>query len=428
MPAVYQRRRPDGTKAKIYTADIWINGKKFPRSTGKATRREAEKEAVEIERRLRVDLARKHEPLTLDSLMGRYWEEHAQELPSGASVAYHIKRLLEILDRNKPLADLSNADVSAYVTERKKALAMSRTRGKPARTNTGLMPGQATRQGYYTRHNGVRVSMPQQPLLTQPARERKAPKPISYATINRELDVLQAAYTKARDSWEHPVRPINWGDHRLTLPERPKRTLTFSEASEAVQLAATRSKDLADAIELSIYTGMRQNELETLTRERTNLAERKATVLAKRKARQEYRERVVFLSTAAVALLAERIAPDMEPDAPLFNLRNAPKIWGWVRARIGRPDVRWHDLRHTHATMLGRASKDPRIVQKQLGHTHINTSMGYISTEDAETIEAVEMIPALTERKVVALRPDAENQPAPPSSATLTPSATDKTA
>ena len=70
---------------------------------------------------------------------------------------------------------------------------------------------------------------------------------------------------------------------------------------------------MADAIELSIYTGMRQNELETLIPLRVRLNERRVIVLAKRKARQEHRERSVFLNTAAVALLAERVTPGCDP-------------------------------------------------------------------------------------------------------------------
>jgi integrase len=388
MSAVYQRRQK-GTKATVYAASIFVDGKRFLRSTGCTTRREAEKAAVEIERKLREELARRYEPLTLDTLMAKYWEDHAAELPSASSVEYHIKRLLEGIGKNKPLAELSNKDVSDYVAKRKKAFVASHAKDP---------------------------------------KKRKPRKPISYATVNRELDVLQAAYCKARDSWEHPVRPINWGDHRLPLPDKEKKTLQFGEAVKAIQLARTKSRDMADAIELSVYTGMRQNELETLIPARVRLEERRVIVLAKRKARQEYRERSVFLNTAAVALLSERITPVMDQNKPIFDLKNGRKIWEWVRAEIGRPDVRWHDLRHTHATLLGRASGDPRIVQRQLGHTHIATSMGYVSTDDAETIAAVEKIAPLTERRIVALGADAGSGTEPPSITAITDVATDSPA
>jgi integrase len=278
MSAVYQRWK-NGKKSKVFTAAIFIGGKKFLRSTDCTTRREAQKAAVEIARQLKEELARPYEPLTLDTLMGRYWERHAADLPSASSVKYHIQRVLEIIGKDKPLAELSNKDVSDYVAVRKKAFVVSHAKNP---------------------------------------KKRKPRKLVSYATINRELDVLQAAYCKARDSWEHPVRAINWGEHRLPLPDKEKKTLKFDEAVKAIQLARTKSRDMADAIELSICTGMRQNELETLVPARVRLDERRVIVLGKRKARQEYRERSVFLNTAAIALLLERITPTMDQNKPIF--------------------------------------------------------------------------------------------------------------
>ena len=363
MPTVYKRRKPDGTFAEVFTADIWIDGTKLSRSTGCRVRRDADKKAAEIEAQIRAERARRYQPLTLDTMMGKYWAEHAKPLPSANSVKYHIHRLLEIIGRDKPLAELGNADVNRYVVARAKM-------------------------------------------------------PVSHATINRELDVLCSAYMMARDRWEHPVRAIRWRDHRFPATGDREVTLTITEAKRAVELLATRNRDMADAVELTIYTGMRKNELETLTCGRVDLVERRLTVLAKRKARQGYRERPVYLSTPAVALLAERIPADADPDALVFDLTNGRKLWEWARAQIGRADVRWHDLRHTHGTLLGKTT-DVRIIKTQLGHTHVSTTMRYVHADQARAIEAVDTIPALTDRKVVALRPDAENGPAPPSSATI---------
>jgi integrase len=365
MPTVYQRRKPDGTKAEIFSADIWIDGAKVQRSTGCTVKRDAVKEAARIQAEVIAERARQFEPLTLDTLMGRYSEEHAKDLPSFPSVKYHILRLLEIIGRDKKLAELGNADVHHYVITRSKM-------------------------------------------------------PVSHATINRELDVLQSAYCMARDRWEHPVRAIRWRDHRFPATDPVNNTIDAEEAREAVRLAATKSQDVADAIELTVYTGVRKNELLTLTRARVSLADRRATVLAKRKARQGYRERPVYLSTPALALLAERVAAAPDDDAPLFDLTNHRKVWEWVREQIGRPEVRWHDLRHTHGTMLGKTTDNTRIISKQLGHTHAQTSIRYVHTEHAQVVEAVETIPALSDRKLVALRPEADIRPEPPAQATST--------
>ena len=365
MPTVYRRRKKDGTYAEIFSADIWIGGAKVQRSTGCTVKRDALKKAAQIQAEEIAERARQFEPLTLDTLMGRYSKEHAKALPSFKSVKYHILRLLEIIGRDKLLAELGNADVHQYVVTRSKM-------------------------------------------------------PVSHATINRELDVLQSAYCMARDRWEHPVRAIRWRDHRFPASDPVDNTLDVEEAREAVRLAATKNQDVADAIELTVYTGVRKNELQTLTRARVSLSDRRAIVLAKRKARQGYRKRPVYLSTPALALLAERVAAAPSDDAPLFDLTNHRKVWEWVRTQIGRPEVRWHDLRHTHGTMLGKTTENTRIIQKQLGHTHAQTSTRYVHTDHAQIVEAVETIPALSDRKLVALRPEAENRPEPPAQATST--------
>lgn len=37
--------------------------------------------------------------------------------------------------------------------------------------------------------------------------------------------------------------------------------------------------------------------------------------------------------------------------------------------RLGLPNIRFHDLRHTHATLALQAGVHPRIMSERLGHT-----------------------------------------------------------
>jgi hypothetical protein len=59
---------------------------------------------------------------------------------------------------------------------------------------------------------------------------------------------------------------------------------------------------------------------------RLKLAEQCMIVLAKRKARQGYRERDAFLNTAAVALLSERIPKDADSAGTTFGTRTGPSL------------------------------------------------------------------------------------------------------
>ena len=82
-----------------------------------------------------------------------------------------------------------------------------------------------------------------------------------------------------------------------------------------------------------------------------------------------------------LAALAER--PEDGPDAPLLTADGSPmrpsEVSGWLRATAlaaGLPPwVRFHSLRHTHATQLLLAGCDMRTVQERLGHADVATTL-----------------------------------------------------
>lgn len=54
----------------------------------------------------------------------------------------------------------------------------------------------------------------------------------------------------------------------------------------------------------------------------------------------------------------------------------------WLRvmlAKAGLPQMRWHDLRHTHATVLLANGEHPKLVQERLGHATISVTMDVYS-------------------------------------------------
>ena len=60
----------------------------------------------------------------------------------------------------------------------------------------------------------------------------------------------------------------------------------------------------------------------------------------------------------------------MSPDSVLHMLQRVLK-------RAGLPRIRFHDLRHTFATMALQNGVDVRTLQEVLGHDHLNTTQIY---------------------------------------------------
>ncbi len=63
-----------------------------------------------------------------------------------------------------------------------------------------------------------------------------------------------------------------------------------------------------------------------------------------------------------------------------------------ARERIGRPDLRFHDLRHTFGTWMNRRGTDINIIKNVLGHADIRTTQRYAHPDTDSMIRAAEVI------------------------------------
>ena len=81
---------------------------------------------------------------------------------------------------------------------------------------------------------------------------------------------------------------------------------------------------------------------------------------------------------------------DGEPILPESVTR---EFWRLVRRLKDIPRIRFHDLRHTHATELLRAGVQPKVVQERLGHSSISITMDVYShvSETLQRDAAIEL-------------------------------------
>lgn len=186
-------------------------------------------------------------------------------------------------------------------------------------------------------------------------------------------------------------------------PQRPDRRSTVPRIWDPTQLAAflthTEPKRLYPAMHLTAYTGIRRGELAglqwrdldttnaTLSISRTRQVAAGRTIEAPVKPRTSRRS--IDLDPTTIGVLAEwkrRLAQEgaeLAPDSPMFvNIRHrapSPESFSQlftrssVEARL--PRIRFHDLRHTHASLLVAAGVPIKVVSERLGHVHPGFTM-----------------------------------------------------
>ena len=60
-----------------------------------------------------------------------------------------------------------------------------------------------------------------------------------------------------------------------------------------------------------------------------------------------------------------------------LNWRNVTREYKKFLQRAGLPDIRFHDLRHSNATILAAAGVPLKVIQERLGHADITTTLGF---------------------------------------------------
>jgi integrase len=66
-------------------------------------------------------------------------------------------------------------------------------------------------------------------------------------------------------------------------------------------------------------------------------------------------------------------------DEVIKNHNLHAKCWRLLLKRAGLPDMRFHDLRHTCATLLLRQGVNPKFVQELLGHRDVSVTLNVYS-------------------------------------------------
>lgn len=201
----------------------------------------------------------------------------------------------------------------------------------------------------------------------------------SIATVNRELSFMRRILNVACSHGWIPRNPFEQGEP-LIRPgdEKPReRILTREEEERLLSCCVNEREHLRPIIICALDTGMRRSEMFTLAWHDVDFEAGLITIRAFNT--KTMRERQVAMTERLKAALAP-LARHARPQDLVFGIKtNVKTAFNNAKKNAGLPDLRFHDLRHTHATRLVAAQMPLPEVGRVLGHTQPSTTYRYVN-------------------------------------------------
>ncbi|MET0103508.1 MAG: site-specific integrase [Sedimenticola sp.] len=205
-------------------------------------------------------------------------------------------------------------------------------------------------------------------------------RPRAPSTLNRYKAALSAVFEFGRDRYDLPSNPCRQVKAR---PESRGRTRFLSERERQALLAACRASDwdkLHLLVSLALVTGARLSELLWLRWGEIDLQARRAYV----EKTKNGEPRVLPLTQELIAELEQFKFAETAEDELIFASERQPgrpyefrKHWVMAREAAELVDFRFHDLRHSAASMLAMKGATLLQIAEVLGHRDTTVTKRY---------------------------------------------------
>ena len=222
--------------------------------------------------------------------------------------------------------------------------------------------------------------------------------PLSPTTINYALHVLKFILKDAMEQGHLTESPAAHVKPLRSLEHADDDRLQVLQPGEIMRLLNASEEPYSTLYQVAVGTGCRRGELLGLRwgdldlhkgllhvrRTRGRVKDGEDYVIREASLKTRYSRHTIDLSPALVqALLAFPAGDDPDEDyvfrspqtgGPL-DPDNLDRRFQADLTLAGLPEIRFHDLRHTHATLLIAAGVHPKAIQACMGHASITTTL-----------------------------------------------------
>jgi integrase len=222
---------------------------------------------------------------------------------------------------------------------------------------------------------------------------------ISPATANREMAIIKCIFSRAVE-WD--ILSCNPLSGLKTLKEAEKRDVNIN-FEQATAFIRELSEPTASIVSFAIYTGFRKENILSLEIEQVRFHDVTPTGEVELVVKGGRRE--IFPLSPAVEVIKRNIGNRktgyvfINPETGT-RFKTIHKGFNNTVRRLGltvnETKLRFHDLRHLHATWLHKAGVSLDIVRMLLGHRDVSTTDRYISYDRLSYGNALLLIPTLS--------------------------------
>ena len=352
----------------------------------RSTRTVDEKTAKEIWKRLEAKIALglwhpetlEHKKRTFDEMMERFMTEYAPTQSKNMQRSYRTSLAhLKIFFSGSTLNTIDSDLIIRYVAQRREQTC------KP---------------------NSQRCKKCEQKPETDGCRALKEKRKCRPATRNRELSMLSKAFNQARLwKWtkENPCQLIPKEDEDNDIGY----CLSGQEETRLLEACVGYCNGQLPAIVITaLNTAMRKGEVLSMSWPRLNLTERIINTTNEK----TDKKKVVPMNETVFNLLLEKSKVrslsgyvfTTRGDKPL-NPSYVNRYFKKACREIGLPTLRFHDLRHTAGTRLGRAGFDIHTIATILDHSQLSTTRRYVKLNVESMRKGVAALDNFSARKDV---------------------------
>ena len=216
-------------------------------------------------------------------------------------------------------------------------------------------------------------------------------------SINREMSCLRHLFAEASLE-ENGLIPINPFENNKSLREKETQETNDWTPEEVNRLIAACPKHLANIVTVAVHTGMRKSEVLGL---RWDEIGTDGFIHLSPQRTKNSKGRVIPID-ADVKTVLNKIRLNNKHPEMVFTyagrpLRYIDKTFKKAIRKAGIPLYRFHDLRHTYATIQRKRGTRLSVLRDLLGHYSVKMTERYAHIGREELTEAAARMDGLTE-------------------------------